>query len=66
MVALILTVCALANPTDCKEEIIPLEGVKITRCMLDAQAVLQEWSSSHPKWKIASWKCGTPEQGKQI
>ncbi|MFO1089248.1 MAG: hypothetical protein U1E46_06670 [Hyphomicrobiales bacterium] len=66
MVALILTVCALANPADCKEEIIPLEGVAITRCMLNAQPVMEEWSQSHPKWRIAQWKCGNPDQGKKI
>jgi hypothetical protein len=66
MVALILTVCALANPAECREEIIPLEGVKITRCMLDAQAVIEQWSQAHPKWKITAWKCGAPDQGKQI
>jgi hypothetical protein len=65
-VALILTVCALANPAECREEIIPLEGVKITRCMLDAQAVIEQWSAAHPKWKITAWKCGPPDASKPI
>ena len=40
--------------------------MKITRCMLDAQAVIEQWSQAHPKWKITAWKCGVPDQGKQI
>jgi hypothetical protein len=66
MVALILTVCALAAPTDCRQEVVPLEGVKVTRCMLDAQAVIEQWSAAHPKWKVTAWKCGTPDAGKAI
>ena len=56
---LLLTVCLLAVPTDCRDEHIPsLEPLAPMACLTGAQPMIAEWSASHPKWKITRWRCG--------
>lgn len=59
MIELVLTVCLLAAPTECREERRPFEG-GILFCAMAGQAVGVEWIATHPKWTLARWRCGPP------
>lgn len=57
---LILAVCMLSTPGDCREErlSVSVEEVAPIQCMIGAQPIIAEWSQSHPKWKVERWRCG--------
>jgi hypothetical protein len=57
---LILAVCMLSSPADCREErvSISMEPTAPMQCMIGAQPVIAEWAQTHPKWKVERWRCG--------
>lgn len=60
MIDLVLTVCLLAAPADCREERMPFDG-PIFACAMAGQFTAAEWISRHPKWRIERWACGPRE-----
>jgi hypothetical protein len=67
MIALILTVCAVSNATDCRDETFYFESNgSVVSCMFEAQPYIAEWSATHPKWKVKAWKCDTPSNEPEL
>ncbi len=58
MIELIFTVCLLTQGDTCEENRLIYTDVTPMTCMMGAQAQLAEWSNAHPKWVVASWRCG--------
>ena len=67
MVQLVLVFCMLASPNSCKEERPMLEGMTLSRCMVQSQQIASTWLADHPNWSLARWRCenNIPKQ-KQI
>lgn len=60
MTELLLVVCLLAEPAQCRERSLVFTGdTSPMECMMDAQTELAKWASTHPKLSIQSWKCQT-------
>lgn len=61
MIELIVTVCALAQPSRCEEQHLQYawQG-SLLQCTMNAQPYLARWINEHPKWTIARWHCGVP------
>lgn len=59
---LVLMVCLMNTPVDCRDEHLTLSVELMTpqQCMLGAQPAMAEWSASHPKYRIERWRCGQP------
>jgi len=60
---LILFVCLIASPGTCREEAVSLDLEQValpTQCLMGAQPAIAEWSETHPKWRVARWRCGRP------
>ncbi|BBE72544.1 hypothetical protein [Oharaeibacter diazotrophicus] len=57
MIELVMTVCLLTQPGDCKKERLPFEGSLMT-CARSGQFAVAEWIGTHPKWQISRWRCG--------
>lgn len=57
---LVLAICMLASPGECREErlSISMEETAPMQCMIGAQPVIAEWAQTHPKWKVERWRCG--------
>jgi hypothetical protein len=57
---LVLSICLLTSPGDCREEriSISMEQTAPMQCMIGAQPMIAEWTNTHPKWKVAKWRCG--------
>lgn len=68
MVDLILSVCLIANPTNCREEHLYFESrsSSLVQCMLLAPAEIAKWSSEHPNLKVVRWRCAFPGKEKSI
>lgn len=61
MIELVMTVCLMATPGDCRKERIAFEG-SLLACATAGQLVAAEWIASHPKWRLARWTCGPVER----
>ena len=54
-----LSACLIASPTTCKEERVnwSYEESNYMVCVVQSQAALAEWQTSHPEWRVTRWKC---------
>lgn len=60
-IALILTVCTIADPQNCQEKEFTFESHGgIAQCMFEAQPWIAAWSSQNPKWQVKRWRCKFP------
>lgn len=57
MIQLIFITCLSASPADCQERSLIYTDITPTTCMTGAQPELAKWVQSHPRWKIAHWRC---------
>ena len=61
MIEVIMTVCALANPSQCEEQHLQYAGQgSLRQCVMNAQPYLAQWINEHPKWSIVRWRCDVP------
>jgi hypothetical protein len=64
MIEIIVTVCALANPSQCEEQHLQYAfGGSPRQCTMNAQPYLAQWINEHPKWSIVRWRCNVPHKG---
>jgi hypothetical protein len=67
LVDLILTVCLLAEPTNCRTEHLYFESRgSLVQCMFLAPGEIARWSERHPKLKVVRWKCAYPDSGRTL
>jgi hypothetical protein len=66
LIEIILTVCAIANPSNCEEKDLQYawEG-SIQQCMMTAQPYIAEWIGQHPAWFVTKWSCDYPGSRKR-
>ncbi|WP_181708046.1 hypothetical protein [Chthonobacter rhizosphaerae] len=60
MIELVLTVCLMTAPEECRQERMPFEGPLIS-CAMAGQFAAAEWLQTHPKWSLSRWRCGPQE-----
>ena len=62
MIEIILTVCAIANPTNCEEKYLQFawDG-SLQQCMMAAQPYIAEWIGQHPAWTAKKGSCDYPD-----
>lgn len=61
MLDLLLTVCMIADPSNCKVQRIEFQGSQM-ECAFGGQYTASAWLAEHPKWKLTKWRCKTPER----
>lgn len=67
LVDLILTVCLMARPTECREEHLYFESRgSLVQCVFLAPAEMAKWSQAHPALKIVRWRCAYPDRGRTL
>lgn len=56
---LVLTICLLARPVDCRNERVTTQA----RLALpqECTAAMTEWAMQHPAWRVTRWRCGVVE-----
>jgi hypothetical protein len=58
MIEIVLAVCAIQHPAQCKEvRLILAENVTPAQCMRYGQPEIAKWLESNPKWGVTRWKC---------
>ncbi len=60
---ILLSVCLLTQPTNCREDRIQLsyEATSPFMCLRHAQSALATWQASHPEWHVERWRCASRE-----
>ncbi len=65
MIELVLTVCALAQPTACRDQHLLFESDNTPRqCMTIAPPFIAQWGEEHPEWFVQRWRCQYPKAEK--
>ncbi|PCJ08020.1 MAG: hypothetical protein COB16_08430 [Rhodobacteraceae bacterium] len=59
MIELLLTVCLLSEPKQCKDISLLYANTSSAQCLVSAQPEMARWALSHPEQNIQSWKCQT-------
>lgn len=56
---ILMSVCLLANPADCREERLSFsfEEASFMACMVHSQQAIAEWQQAHPAWRVGRWRC---------
>jgi hypothetical protein len=55
---IVLTVCSLANASQCEEQRIILDpNMSLKACVMQAEPTMAQWAVAHPNWTIARWHC---------
>ncbi len=58
MLVLLLTVCALRAPADCREVRLAMaEDVTPFACMMQSPPYVARWGDEHPGERVARWRC---------
>jgi len=67
MIDLVLTVCLISDPSQCRVERLHFETQgSLLQCMFLAPSQVAKWSESHPKFRVARWRCAFPEKEQHI
>lgn len=61
MIELVMTVCLLAAPEDCRKERLPFNG-PLRACALAGQFEAATWEANHHGWRVKRWSCGPAER----
>ena len=63
LIAIVVTVCALARPDQCQEQRLEFSAQSsLKQCVMNAQPYLAQWINEHPKWSIKSYHCEYPHR----
>ena len=56
---ILMSICLLANPGECREERLSFsfEESNPFTCMVRSQEMIAEWQQSHPEYRVGRWKC---------
>ncbi|MCQ0990115.1 hypothetical protein [Jiella marina] len=66
MIDLVLTVCMVANPANCKEERLSYQArATSAQCMMLSSPYVAAWAGDHPQWSVKRWRCEWPSERKQ-
>jgi len=61
IVAIVVTVCALAQPDQCEEQHLDFVwNGSLQQCVMTAQPYIARWIGEHPKWSVKSYHCEYP------
>lgn len=68
MIELVLAVCMIDQPTQCKDVNLNFEADSVTpqQCMMYGQAEMAKWVEEHPNYQIKKWRCGVAGQMAKI
>jgi hypothetical protein len=62
-IELILTVCAVAQPTLCQDQHLQFAWSGSPRqCAMAAPPYIAQWIGEHPKFRAVRWHCAYPGQ----
>jgi hypothetical protein len=66
-IALIITVCAVASPSQCEEKHLVFSSASSPQqCAMAAPPYIAQWIGQHPNWTAVKWRCEYPHSNEKI
>jgi hypothetical protein len=63
IIDLVLTICLVSNPSNCREERLHFENRgSLNACVFTAQTEIAKWTQEHPGHRVVRWKCAYPSE----
>ena len=59
MITIIAVLCSLANPSDCREQVVTTSDfadISMQSCLMGAPQ-MADWMKEHPAQRLAKWRC---------
>ena len=67
LIEIVLTVCAVANPTACEERRLQFSfNGSLTQCAMTAQPYIAQWIGEHPQWSVKGYHCEYPGTRRKV
>jgi hypothetical protein len=63
MIVIVLSVCLVAIPHICRDQVIPTTQASPMGCMMKAPPRMALWAEEHPEWRIVRWQCRAARPG---
>ncbi|NNG05900.1 MAG: hypothetical protein HKM95_17610 [Inquilinus sp.] len=62
MIELVLVVCSLLQPDDCRFQRPGFESVygSMRTCVIQGQIAAVRWQDQNPDWRVRRWTCDMP------
>jgi len=61
MIEIVLTVCAVSQPSMCEDKHLQFAAESSLRqCVMTAQPYIAQWIGAHPEWTAVRWRCEYP------
>lgn len=61
LIELIVTVCAVAQPSQCEDQHLQFAAtMSPAQCAMAAPPYIAQWIGEHPKWQALKWRCDYP------
>jgi len=61
VIDLILTICAVAQPSTCEEAHLQFAwSGSLQQCAMAAPPYIAQWAGEHPEWIAVRWRCAYP------
>jgi hypothetical protein len=57
MINLVMTVCLLATPANCREERPEIGDASFMSCVSQGQIYVVRWLAEHPAYDVRRWRC---------
>jgi hypothetical protein len=58
IVELIVTICAISQPSHCQDKYLPFAwNGSLRQCVAGAQPYIAQWIGEHPQWIAVRWRC---------
>jgi hypothetical protein len=65
LIELVVSVCAVAQPTQCEDQHLQYASAgSLRQCAMSAPPYIAQWIGDHPKWNAVRWHCEYPGEGK--
>jgi hypothetical protein len=63
MLAIVISVCLIRDPTICRDErISQLIDASPRQCAMNAAPYVAQWNGEHPDWRVVRWRCGSADE----
>lgn len=64
MIELLVSVCLVNDPKQCKDVHLTYADDNLTplQCVMRGQPEIAKWSAGHPKWRVEKWTCQRPDE----
>jgi hypothetical protein len=65
MIELLFVACLSTAPDQCQQRSLLFTDISPMTCMMGAQPELAKWTETHPRFRVAGWKCRLVDPSEQ-